>query len=264
MLLTERTAHLHDHAGQISFPGGRVEKDDADAIATALREAHEEIGLPPADVDVIGTLPEYLTATGYKVTAVIGLIERPFSPVLDAFEVSEVFEVPLAFLMDPINHERRIFQLGETGATAARFMRCRMRRRDRAADGRRYFIWGATAAILRNLYQFLRADVALRYTQGSRRRRAGDGFSLVQRSCRWLSLVITLLLEQVRPLPAANPVYGGVRQISAWAERNLNAGRWQHGVYAWLLVVVGLALDRRCGLFDCRYRSTGCSAWPSM
>jgi len=158
VLLTERTAHLHDHAGQISFPGGRVEKDDADAIATALREAHEEIGLPPADVDVIGTLPEYLTATGYKVTAVIGLIERMFSPVLDAFEVSEVFEVPLAFLMDPINHERRIFQLGEAGSNSRTFYAMPYATPDRAADNRRYFIWGATAAILRNLYQFLRAD----------------------------------------------------------------------------------------------------------
>ena len=83
VLLTERTAHLHDHAGQISFPGGRVEENDADAIATALREAHEE-SLPPGQVDVVGTLPEYLTATGYRVTPVIGLIERSFSPVLDA------------------------------------------------------------------------------------------------------------------------------------------------------------------------------------
>ena len=155
VLLTERTAHLHDHAGQISFPGGRVEKDDADAIATALREAHEEIGLPPDHVDVIGTLPEYLTATGYKVTPVIGLIERMFLPVLDAFEVSEVFEVPLAFLMDPINHERRIFQLGDAGRT---FYAIPYATPERAADGRRYFIWGATAAILRNLYQFLRAE----------------------------------------------------------------------------------------------------------
>ncbi len=154
VLLTERTAHLHDHAGQISFPGGRVDDGDADAIATALREAHEEIGLPPANVDVVGTLPEYLTATGYKVTPVIGLIERPFSPVLDAFEVSEVFEVPLAFLMDPINHERRIFQLGDMGRT---FYAMPYATPERAADGRRYFIWGATAAILRNLYQFLRA-----------------------------------------------------------------------------------------------------------
>lgn len=155
VLLTERTAHLHDHAGQISFPGGRVEENDADALATALREAHEEIGLPPANVDVIGALPEYLTATGYKVTPVIGLIERPFSPVLDAFEVSEVFEVPLAFLMDPINHERRIVQLGDTSRT---FYAMLYSTPDRAADGRHYFIWGATAAILRNLYQFLRAD----------------------------------------------------------------------------------------------------------
>lgn len=154
VLLTERTAHLHDHAGQISFPGGRVEEGDADAIATALREAHEEIGLPPANVDVVGTLPEYLTATGYKVTPVIGLIERPFLPVLDEFEVSEVFEVPLAFLMDPINHERRIFQLGDTGRT---FYAMPYATPERAAEGRRYFIWGATAAILRNLYQFLRA-----------------------------------------------------------------------------------------------------------
>ena len=155
VMLTERTAHLHDHAGQISFPGGRVEENDADAIATALREAHEEIGLPPANVDVIGALPEYLTATGYKVTPVIGLIERAFSPVLDAFEVSEVFEVPLAFLMDPINHERRIFQLGDISRT---FYAMPYATPERAADGRRYFIWGATAAILRNLYQFLSAD----------------------------------------------------------------------------------------------------------
>ena len=154
VLLTQRTAHLHDHAGQISFPGGRVEEGDADAIATALREAHEEIGLPPDSVDVVGTLPEYLTATGYKVTPVIGLIERPFSPVLDSFEVSEVFEVPLAFLMDPINHERRVFQLGDKGRT---FYAMPYATPERAALGQRYFIWGATAAILRNLYQFLRA-----------------------------------------------------------------------------------------------------------
>lgn len=157
VLLTERTAHLHDHAGQISFPGGRVAEGDVDAIATALREAHEEIGLPPASVDVIGTLPEYLTATGYRVTPVIGLIERPFAPVLDAFEVSEVFEVPLAFLMDPVNHERRVFQLGDTART---FYAMPYATPERGANARRHFIWGATAAMLRNLYQFLRADRA--------------------------------------------------------------------------------------------------------
>ena len=154
VLLTERTAHLHDHAGQISFPGGRVDEGDADAIATALREAHEEIGLPPGDVDVIGTLPEYLTATAYRDTPVIGLIARPFTPLLAAFEVSEVFAGPLAFLMDPINHERRILRLGDTGRT---FYAMPYATPQRAAEGRRYFIWGATAAILRNLYRFLRS-----------------------------------------------------------------------------------------------------------
>ncbi len=157
VLLTERTTHLHDHAGQISFPGGRVEEGDADAIATALRESHEEIGLPPASVDVIGTLPVYLTATGYRVTPVIGLIEQPFAPVLDAFEVSEVFEVPLAFLMDPVNHERRVFQLGDTART---FYAMPYATSGQGAQARRHFIWGATAAMLRNLYQFLRADRA--------------------------------------------------------------------------------------------------------
>lgn len=154
VLLTQRTAHLYDHAGQISFPGGRVEKRDADAIATALRESHEEIGLPPEQVDVIGTLPEYLTATGYNVTPVIGLIEKPFTPVLDPFEVSEVFEVPFGFLMDPANHERRVFELGDTART---FYAMPYAKPGSDVDGRRYFIWGATAAILRNLYQFLRA-----------------------------------------------------------------------------------------------------------
>lgn len=154
VLLTQRTAHLHDHAGQISFPGGGVDAGDTDAIATALREAHEEIGLPPAHVDVIGTLPEYLTATSYRVTPVIGLVEQSFAPVLDTFEVCEVFEVPLAFLMDPINHERRIAQWGDATRT---FYAMPYATPDRAASGGRYFIWGATAAIVRNLYQFLRA-----------------------------------------------------------------------------------------------------------
>lgn len=151
VLLTQRTAHLQEHGGQISFPGGRVEECDDDAVATALREAHEEIGLPPALVDVIGTMPEYLTATGYKVTPVIGLIEQSFSPVLDPFEVSDVFEVPLAFLMDPANYERRLFRLG---GTARAFYAVPY---ESPANGRRFFIWGATAAMLRNLYQFLRA-----------------------------------------------------------------------------------------------------------
>ena len=149
MLLTQRTAHLHDHAGQISFPGGRVDDGDRDPVHTALREAHEEIGLPSAQVEVLGTLPEYVTATGYAVTPVIGLIERPFAISLDSFEVAEAFEVPLSFLMDPANHERRTIVFDGAPRTFYAIPWTQAQRR--------YFIWGATAAMLRNFYQLLRA-----------------------------------------------------------------------------------------------------------
>jgi len=148
VLLTERTAHLTDHAGQISFPGGRVEEGDEGPVATALRETEEEIGLASSAVEVIGALPEYSTVTGYRVSPVVGLIERPFSLALDAFEVSEAFEVPLAFLMDPAHHERRLVTLGDHSRTFYAMP---------YSAARRYFIWGATAAMLRNLYHFLRA-----------------------------------------------------------------------------------------------------------
>lgn len=148
VLLTERTAHLNDHAGQISFPGGRVEERDADLQATALRETEEEIGLAASAVEIIGELPEYTTITGYRVSPIVGIVERPFELALDAFEVSEVFEVPLDFLMNPAHHERRIVTLGEVTRT---FYAMPYQSR------RRYFIWGATAGMLRNLYQFLRA-----------------------------------------------------------------------------------------------------------
>jgi 8-oxo-dGTP pyrophosphatase MutT (NUDIX family) len=148
VLLTQRTAHLTDHAGQISFPGGRVEASDADAVATALRESEEEIGLPHTVVDVLGSLPEYRTVTGYRVTPVVALIERPFTLCLDTFEVSEAFEVPLAFLMDPANHERRLYRYADIARTFYAMP---------YHAARRYFIWGATAAMLRNFYHFLRA-----------------------------------------------------------------------------------------------------------
>ncbi|HQR19424.1 MAG TPA: CoA pyrophosphatase [Burkholderiaceae bacterium] len=148
VLLTQRTAHLSDHAGQISFPGGRVEERDVDATAAALREAQEEVGLPAERVEVIGRLPQYTTVTGYEVTPVVGLVEGPFDLSLDAFEVSEVFEVPLEFLMNPAHHERRIVVLGEMSRTFYAMP---------YEAQRRYFIWGATAAMLRNLYHFLRA-----------------------------------------------------------------------------------------------------------
>lgn len=148
VLLTERTAHLHDHAGQVSFPGGRTDEGDRSPVHTALRETEEEIGLAPHAVEVLGTLPDYVVATGYRVTPVVGLIEREFTLRVDEFEVAEVFEVPLAFLMDPANHQRRVVNVG---AMARTFYAMPYHAR------RRYFIWGATAAMLRNFYHFLRA-----------------------------------------------------------------------------------------------------------
>ncbi len=148
LLLTMRTAHLHDHAGQISFPGGRVDPEDSDAIATALRETEEEIGLARRHIEVIGSLPDYQTGTGFKVTPVVALVHPPFELAADDFEVAEIFEVPLAFLMDGANHQRR----------SAEFPNRPGRRSFYAMPWEQYFIWGATAAMLRNLYHFLRAD----------------------------------------------------------------------------------------------------------
>lgn len=154
LLLTRRTAHLRDHAGQISFPGGRAESDDVDAADTALRETEEEVGLARSYVEVIGHLPEYTTVTNFIVTPVVGLVTPGFAPNPDPFEVDDVFEVPLAFVLDPANHERRLIEWqGERREVFA------MPWEDRLADGTvlRYFIWGATAAMLRNLYRFLSA-----------------------------------------------------------------------------------------------------------
>lgn len=143
VLLTQRTAHLRDHAGQISFPGGRAEPHDADAAATALREAEEEVGLPHDRVEVIGTLPDYVTVTHFVVTPVVALVHPPFTLALDSFEVAEAFETPFAFLMTPAHHRRHVFRF-EGGERQFLSM---------PWEGR--FIWGATAAMLRNLYRFL-------------------------------------------------------------------------------------------------------------
>ena len=147
MLLTQRTAHLTDHAGQISFPGGRAEEYDASAEDTALRETEEEIGLHRRHIEVIGTLPDYVTGTGYRVTPVVALIAPPFALTPDANEVAEIFEVPLRFLMDAANHRRLSIDLPE-GAGRRSFY---------AMPYERFFIWGATAGMLRNLFHFLRA-----------------------------------------------------------------------------------------------------------
>jgi 8-oxo-dGTP pyrophosphatase MutT (NUDIX family) len=152
VLLTRRTDHLRDHAGQISFPGGRAETHDADAIATALREAQEEVGLEPGYVDVIGTLPVYTTVTGFIVTPVVALVQPGFELALDSHEVAEAFEVPLAFLMDPAHHQRHAVDLA---GVQRRFLSMPWEGAGRDGQTRRYFIWGATAAMLRNLYRFL-------------------------------------------------------------------------------------------------------------
>ena len=146
VLLTQRTAHLTDHPGQISFPGGRAEDYDTDAIDTALRESEEEIGLARQHVEVLGTLPHYLTGTGYCVTPVVALIQPPFEVAADPSEVEAIFEVPLAFLMDGMNHQVLSAELPSG------------RRTFYAMPYEAYYIWGATAGMLRNLFHFLRAE----------------------------------------------------------------------------------------------------------
>jgi len=106
VLLTRRTDHLHDHPGQISFPGGRVESGDISLHHTALREAEEEIGLPPESVEILGELPPYATVTGFLIHPVVARLTPPLSLVTDPFEVAEAFEVPLGFLLDSDNHRR--------------------------------------------------------------------------------------------------------------------------------------------------------------
>ena len=144
VLLTQRTNHLRDHAGQISFPGGRMDPEDQSPNDTALRESHEEIGLDPKRVEIIGHLPEYLTVSGYSVTPVVGLVQPQAEYVLDTFEVADVFEVPLEFLLDPANHQVRLWESEQGG------------RRFYSMPYENRFIWGATAGMLRNLYHLLK------------------------------------------------------------------------------------------------------------
>ncbi len=154
VLLTQRTDHLNDLPGQVSFAGGRVEPTDADAAATALREAREEIGLEAPFVDVLGAMPTYTTGTGFIVTPIVALVRPGFTVAPDPFEVAEVFEVPLAFLMDPSNHRRHAVELN---GASREFLSMPYDGVDVQGRPQRYFIWGATAAMLRNLYRFLAA-----------------------------------------------------------------------------------------------------------
>ncbi len=143
VLLTQRTEHLRDHGGQVSFPGGRVEPDDPHRVATALRETTEETGLPADRITVLGQLPRYDIPSGFRITPVIGWVEPPFTLQPDTFEVADIFEAPLAYFLDAANYQRREYHF-------------RGRHRHYLAipwEGR--YIWGATAGMLYSLCRTL-------------------------------------------------------------------------------------------------------------
>ena len=144
VLLTQRTDHLNDHAGQVSFPGGKIDDTDADEIEAALRETQEEVGIEPRLVEVVGRLDDYITGTGFTITPVVGLLQPGFTVTPDPFEVADVFEVPLAFFLDADNHHRE-----------SRFWKGRERHFYVMPYEDRY-IWGATAGMLVNLYDALK------------------------------------------------------------------------------------------------------------
>jgi 8-oxo-dGTP pyrophosphatase MutT (NUDIX family) len=143
VLLTQRATDLRHHPGQISFPGGRLEPGDEDAVAAALRETEEEIGLRREFIEVIGCLPDHVVISGYRVTPVVGLVRPGFELVLDPTEVSGTFEAPLRHLLDPATHARRIHRVGDQELEVL----------DLPWGGHR--IWGATAGMLLTLREVL-------------------------------------------------------------------------------------------------------------
>ena len=143
VLLTQRTAHLSAHAGQISFPGGRIEEQDADEVAAALRETEEEVGLPREHVAVIGRLDTYVTGTGFEITPIVGIVAPPYKLTIDPYEVAEAFDVPLSYILDRSNHRR--VERESAGRVRVFFIL--------PYEGRN--IWGATAGMLVNLAEVL-------------------------------------------------------------------------------------------------------------
>lgn len=149
VLLTERTAHLSTHSGQVAFPGGRADPEDATPADTALREAYEEVGLAPEFVEVLGCSATYVTGSSFIITPVVGLVRPDCVLTPNPYEVADIFEVPLAFLLDPANHHRHVFSAD--GVQREWFSM------PYQSGTKNHFIWGATAGMLRNFYRFMQA-----------------------------------------------------------------------------------------------------------
>lgn len=149
VLLTERTAHLSTHSGQVAFPGGRADPEDATPADTALREAQEEVGLAPEFVEVLGALPTYVTGSSFIITPVVALVRPDCVLQPNPYEVADLFEVPLDFLLNPANHRRHVFDLD--GVHREWFSMPYQQ------GDKNHFIWGATAGMLRNFYRFMLA-----------------------------------------------------------------------------------------------------------
>ncbi len=143
VLLTQRTDDMPSHAGQIAFPGGRKQAEDPSLVVTALRETEEEVGIDRSFVEVVGPIDTYVTRTGYAVTPIIGFVRPAFTLRPDPREVADIFEVPLAFFLDPANHHIH-----------SRTWQGRERRYYAMPYGERY-VWGATAGMIKNLYHIL-------------------------------------------------------------------------------------------------------------
>jgi 8-oxo-dGTP pyrophosphatase MutT (NUDIX family) len=169
LLLTQRTQHLSSHAGQIAFPGGKVDPDDQSVEHAALREAEEEVGLTAEHVEVLGQLPSYITGTSFHITPVVALVSPNHTLQTNAYEVEFAFEVPLSFLMDPANH--RLHQWENNGVQRQwysmpyRPATTKLSKGSNASNDSNpeteYFIWGATAGMIRNFYRFLLASNSL-------------------------------------------------------------------------------------------------------
>ena len=147
VLFTQRASHLKNHAGQVSFPGGKQEPDDADLLSTALRESREEIGLAENHVEIIGQLPRFRTVSRFEVVPYIGIVTPPFDLTLDRNEVEDVFEVPLAYLLDLNNYHTHWFK------------RSGQQRPVYFIPWQDLHIWGATAAFIRNLAYHFGEDI---------------------------------------------------------------------------------------------------------